>query len=131
MKEHGEYEVARILEVKFKKGGKKKSSIYGTTWPTLLYSPILERLFHALFAGAREFMVRWKDCPPEEDTWEPEENLNCEELIEKFMRQYEKRLEISEKTLREAPKRIERLTYSSGSTRRAASGVNYAGMDED
>lgn len=99
--EHGEYEVARIIEVKFKKG------------------------------GAREFMVRWKGCPPEEDTWEPEENLNCEELIEKFMQEYEKRLEISEKELRVAPKRIQRLTYSSGSSRRAASGISYAGMDED
>ena len=76
-------------------------------------------------------MVRWKGCPPEEDTWEPEENLNCEELIEKFMQEYEKRLEISEKELRVAPKRIQRLTYSSGSSRRAASGVSYAGMDED
>ena len=79
----------------------------------------------------RFFLVRWKGCPPEEDTWEPEENLNCEELIEKFMQEYEKRLEISEKELRVAPKRIQRLTYSSGSSRRAASGISYAGMDED
>jgi len=79
----GNYEVARILEVKFSKVG-----------------------------GKREFLVRWKGWGPDGDTWEPEENLDCEELIEKFMVKHEKIMEVSEKHLREDRKVVERLNYS-------------------
>ena len=81
--EDGNYEVARILEVKFSKVG-----------------------------GKREFLVRWKGWGPDGDTWEPEENLDCEELIEKFMIKHEKIMELSEKNLREDRKVVERLNYS-------------------
>merc|ERR1712141_172315 len=77
--ESGEYEVARILEVANPENARK-----------------------------REFLVRWKHCGPDDDTWEPEENLNCPELIEKFMEKWQKSIP-NEKTLREAPKKIERL----------------------
>merc|ERR1719216_147808 len=60
--ESGEYEVARILEVANPENARK-----------------------------REFLVRWKLCGPDDDTWEPEENLNCPELIEKFMEKWERR----------------------------------------
>ena len=79
----GHYEVARILEVKFSKVG-----------------------------GKREFLVRWKGWGPEGDTWEPEENLDCEELIEKFMDKHERIMAVSEKNLREDRKVVERLNYS-------------------
>jgi len=81
--EDGNYEVGRILEVKFSKVG-----------------------------GKREFLVRWKGWGPDGDTWEPEENLDCEELIEKFMAKHEKIMEVSEKNLREDRKVVERLNYS-------------------
>jgi len=80
--ESGEYEVARILEVA---------------------NPENER--------KREFLVRWKFCGPDDDTWEPEENLNCPELIEKFMEKWQKSIPM-EKSLREAPKKTERLEYA-------------------
>lgn len=35
--------------------------------------------------GTREFLVRWKKWSPKYDTWEPENNLSCPELIEEFM----------------------------------------------
>merc|ERR1712025_153112 len=47
LEETGEYEVARILEVRFPKG------------------------------KGKEFLVRWKYCSADDDTWEPEENLAC------------------------------------------------------
>ena len=81
--EEGHYEVARILEVKFIKGSDR-----------------------------REFLIRWKGHGPDDDTWEPEDNLDCEDLIERFMEKYEKRMMVSEKSLREAPKVVERLNYA-------------------
>ena len=45
----------------------------------------------------REFHVRWKGWGPEGDTMEPEDNLDCPELIEKFMDNWEKTKVTSEK----------------------------------
>ncbi|XP_049874039.1 chromobox protein homolog 1-like [Pectinophora gossypiella] len=53
--ENAEYEVERILEVHHKKNGK------------------------------REFLIHWKGWSSKFDSWEPESNLNCSELIKKFM----------------------------------------------
>ncbi|KAM3966274.1 chromobox protein homolog 3 isoform 2-T2 [Aphomia sociella] len=53
--ENAEYEVERILEVHHKKNGK------------------------------REFLIHWKGWSTKFDSWEPESNLNCPELIKKFM----------------------------------------------
>lgn len=33
----------------------------------------------------REFLIRWKGYSSNSDSWEPEENLNCRDLIENFM----------------------------------------------
>merc|ERR1712226_1589532 len=79
--EEGHFEVQRILEVKFRKD------------------------------GTREFLIRWKGHGPEVDSWEPEENLDCPEKIEKFMAIHERVLNVSEKTLRIAPKKVERLAF--------------------
>lgn len=35
--------------------------------------------------GAREFLIHWKGWASQFDSWEPESNLNCPELIKKFM----------------------------------------------
>ncbi|XP_028048125.1 chromobox protein homolog 3 [Monomorium pharaonis] len=55
-----EFEVERIIEVRFKKNGTK------------------------------EFLIRWKGFSATDDTWEPERNLSCPELIAKFMQKVEK-----------------------------------------
>ncbi|XP_050537233.1 uncharacterized protein LOC126903206 isoform X2 [Daktulosphaira vitifoliae] len=56
-----EYEVQRIMEVKFLENGK------------------------------REFLIRWKGFRAEDDTWEKEEHLNCHELLEQFLENIEKK----------------------------------------
>jgi len=38
----------------------------------------------------REFLVRWKRYGSDKDTWEPEANLNCPDLIEKFFAENDK-----------------------------------------
>lgn len=109
--EEGAYEVHRILEVKFRKTKGKENNE--------------EEL--------REFLIRWKGHGEDDDSWEPEENLNCPEMIEKFMVKFEKRLEASEKTLREAPKKVERLNYANSARvgrRNQGFRMTYEDMDE-
>lgn len=104
--EEGHYEVSRILEVKFIKA-----------------------------TGSKEFLIRWKGHGPEDDSWEPEENLDCPNLIDKFMDKFEKRLEVSEKSLRENRKVVERLNYAASrrlkkNKRGQGFRVTYDGMDD-
>jgi len=104
--DEGHYEVSRILEVKFLKA-----------------------------SGSREFLIRWKGHGPEDDSWEPEDNLDCPHLIERFMDKFERRLEVSEKHLREDRKAVERLNYAASrrlkkNKRGQGFRVTYDGMDE-
>jgi len=102
--EEGNYEVAKIVDFSRKKTGK------------------------------REFLVRWKGFTWEDDTWEPEENLDCVDLIDKFMADYEDSKNYGGKErLRVAPKRIDRLQYASNARQRkkGAFRINYADMDDD
>ena len=42
----------------------------------------------------KKFLVRWKRCTVEEDTWENRKNLeNAKELVEEFEREYGKEAE--------------------------------------
>lgn len=74
-----EYEVLRILDVNVKKNGK------------------------------REFLVHWKGWSSRFNTWEPEENLSCDDLIAKFDKDSEKN---SRAELRESPKSVKRYAES-------------------
>lgn len=35
--------------------------------------------------GDKEFLIRWKGWGSGADTWEPESNLNCPDMIKKFL----------------------------------------------
>jgi hypothetical protein len=37
--------------------------------------------------GKNKYLIKWKGYPPSENTWEPESNLNCPELLKAFHRQ--------------------------------------------
>lgn len=78
----GEYEVDRILEVHHKKNGK------------------------------REFLVHWKGYTSKDNTWEPEEHMNCQDLIEKFMARVEHAKESSNRELRVDRKPTKHFTLS-------------------
>jgi len=109
--EEGAYEVHRIIEVKFPKSKGKENGEQ----------------------EKREFLIRWKGHGEEDDSWEPEENLTCPDMIAKFMVKYEKRLEASEKSLREAPKKVARLNYAGrarAGRRNQGFRVTYEDMDE-
>ncbi|XP_055331374.1 M-phase phosphoprotein 8-like isoform X2 [Paramacrobiotus metropolitanus] len=35
-----------------------------------------------------EYKIKWKDCSESENTWEPQKNLNCTELLERYNREH-------------------------------------------
>ncbi|XP_065362912.1 chromodomain-helicase-DNA-binding protein 1 isoform X2 [Calliphora vicina] len=57
----------------------------------------------------RVFRIRWKGFGPKNDTWEPEENLNCGDIIQKFLAKMKLQENVSFKELREEPKKTKRL----------------------
>ncbi|XP_014609904.1 PREDICTED: chromodomain-helicase-DNA-binding protein 1-like isoform X2 [Polistes canadensis] len=77
-----EFEVDKIIEVHFRKNKK------------------------------REFLIRWKGFTAADDTWEPEENLNCPDLINKFMDKVEKAKTTEMRELRSNPAHTKRYTLS-------------------
>ncbi|KAJ8713508.1 hypothetical protein PYW07_013878 [Mythimna separata] len=89
--ENAEYEVDRILEVRHKKNGK------------------------------REFFIHWKGWSSKFDSWEPENNLNCPELIKKFMDKVSKARSVDSRNLRVAPETTNRFTLQDPSSGRRLS----------
>lgn len=60
-----------------------------TTTPSAAESPegfIVESIVDKLITpdGKVHYLLKWKGYPHTDNTWEPEENLNCPELMEKF-----------------------------------------------
>ncbi|RVE41836.1 hypothetical protein evm_013520 [Chilo suppressalis] len=89
--ENAEYEVDRILEVHFKKNGK------------------------------REFLIHWKGWSTKFDSWEPESNLNCPDLIKKFMDKVNSARSSDSRNLRVAPESTNRFTLQDPSSGRRLS----------
>lgn len=40
--------------------------------------------------GKKEYLIRWKGCKSSDDTWEPEDGINCPELINAFLKKNKK-----------------------------------------
>ncbi|CAH0761202.1 unnamed protein product [Diatraea saccharalis] len=89
--ENAEYEVDRILEVHHKKNGK------------------------------REFLIHWKGWSSKFDSWEPESNLNCPDLIKRFMDKVSVAKSSDSRTLRVAPETTNRFTLQDPSSGRRLS----------
>lgn len=59
---------------------------------------------------SREFLIRWKDYSSAADTWEPESNLDCKELIDNFMEKLDRRVNTTERELRVARTHTQHFT---------------------
>lgn len=71
--------------------------------------------------GSRKFYIRWKGYSSKCDSWEPEANLNCSDLIEIFMNKINKITNVSPKDLREVRVPTQRYTLMAKSTGRRLS----------
>lgn len=38
--------------------------------------------------GKKEYLIRWKGCKADQDTWEPAHNVNCPDIIAKFEKKH-------------------------------------------
>jgi hypothetical protein len=74
--------------------------------------------------GGREFLVHWKRWSKDYDTWEPEENLSCPDLIEKFMKTVNDNKNLNSKELRVNRKHTDRLTLQTHDSGRRLSRRN-------
>lgn len=115
---------------KVPKGSKNKKSEKLKKLKAIIAEPVdanadyeVERIIDVFFKKdqSREFLVRWKGYGKEYDTWEPENNLNCPDLIEKFIARLEYAKNLSEKELRPNRKHTERFTLRTQTSERRLS----------
>lgn len=93
-----EYEVDKIIQMRFKKD------------------------------GSREFLVHWKRWSAHYDSWEPEANLSCPEIIEKFMKQVDQSKNLNPKELRAHRKHTQHFTLNTHDSGRRLSKRNNKKM---
>lgn len=74
--------------------------------------------------GSREFLVHWKRWSSDYDTWEPEKNLSCPDLIEKFLKKVEDAKNSNAKELRTNRKHTQRFTLATHDSGRRLSRRN-------
>ncbi|CAL8138028.1 unnamed protein product [Orchesella dallaii] len=58
--------------------------------------------------GGREFLIKWKGYSKAKATWEPEDNLSCDDLIKEFEEKAQEKKDQPTRNLRAEPKETDR-----------------------
>lgn len=77
-----------VLDIPKKKGRKKNETVTEVAVPIAKKDDgdyeVDDIIDHKFEKKARYFLVRWKNCTPDEDTWEPETSLACPDIVKKY-----------------------------------------------
>lgn len=78
------------LEIPKKKGRKKNDTVTEVPVPVAINDDdgsyeVEDIIDHKIEKKVRHFLVRWKNCPPSDDTWEPESSLDCPDIVQKYL----------------------------------------------
>ncbi|KAG4071257.1 hypothetical protein HA402_003961 [Bradysia odoriphaga] len=79
------------LEIPKKKGRKKNDTVTEVPVPVASNDDddgnyeVEDIIDHKFEKKVRHFLVRWKNCPPSDDTWEPESSLDCPDIVQRYL----------------------------------------------
>ncbi|KPI98508.1 PREDICTED: chromobox protein homolog 1-like [Papilio xuthus] len=108
----------------------KKDKKGETTDPSSEEEYVVEKVLDKkIVKGKIQYLLKWKGYREDESTWEPVENLDCEELIKTF-EESRKEKEKSKKTEERGKKRVRESSVETSASGRKGRGTSVSSVEE-